>query len=156
MAQEGCLYLAGALHRRGQGSELTKGEQVRGRYPVYAIPVPHVQRHDKGKCFVPLRTAKLADFRAVSEKLRAALVDMKKTAGGDSEKTKVAWATMLKYIGNVAKVCSAPQDICSTAAVAKACTGTAIRSGDLHFICSLRRDTHVLNQYGTVDMWAIC
>lgn len=41
---------------------------------------------------------------AVAEKLRATLVDMKKAAGGDADKPKVAWATMLKYIGNVAKV----------------------------------------------------
>jgi len=45
-----------------------------------------------------------AGARAVSEKLRATLVDMKKAAGGDANKPKVAWATMLKYVGNVAKV----------------------------------------------------
>jgi hypothetical protein len=42
----------------------------------------------------------------VSEKLRATLVDMKKAAGGDAERPKVAWATMLKLVGNVVKVCS--------------------------------------------------
>lgn len=39
----------------------------------------------------------------MSEKLRATLVDMKKAAGGDADKPKLAWATMLKYIGNIAK-----------------------------------------------------
>jgi hypothetical protein len=43
-------------------------------------------------------------WHAVSEKLRATLVDMKKAAGGDAERPKVAWATMLKLVGNVVKV----------------------------------------------------
>jgi hypothetical protein len=46
-----------------------------------------------------------AHWHAVSEKLRATLVGMKKSAGDDAERPKVAWATMLKLVGNVVKVC---------------------------------------------------
>lgn len=51
------------------------------------------------------RAEQQALWHAVSEKLRATLVDMKKAAGGDAERPKVAWATMLKLVGNVVKVC---------------------------------------------------
>lgn len=53
-----------------------------------------------------IRLSGRRSWHAVSEKLRATLVDMKKAAGGDAERPKVAWATMLKLVGNVVKVCA--------------------------------------------------
>lgn len=39
---------------------------------------------------------------AAAEKMRAALVEMKKAAGDDEARNSTAWLTLLKLIGNVA------------------------------------------------------
>ena len=55
-------------------------EAAKRKGPVPAKPVTHV------------------------EKMREALVKMKKEAAGDDARAKTAWQTLLKYIGNIAQV----------------------------------------------------